>query len=77
MDGFGIANRTTQLFTASVLVLVASGLIHLTVRQMMGKPLREVALPESDGASMASLPTLGLAVLSENGGVKLDHSAAV
>lgn len=64
MDGFGIANRTMQLFTASILVLVASGLIHLTVRQMMGKGVRAVGGTDNDAGAAVSFPTLLLAALS-------------
>ncbi|MDA2925822.1 hypothetical protein MYX78_01085 [Acidobacteria bacterium AH-259-G07] len=39
MDGFGIAARTWQLFTALVLVLVSSGLIELSIRQIHHGPI--------------------------------------
>ena len=34
MDGFGIGDRLWQFFTACVLVLVSSGLLELSIRQM-------------------------------------------
>ena len=39
MDGFGIGERLWQFFTACVLVLVSSGLLELSIRQM--RPTKE------------------------------------
>jgi ABC-type multidrug transport system fused ATPase/permease subunit len=65
MDGFGISDPTWQLLTAATLVTVASGLLHLSVREVtvrVGAPADEHA--DSSSSAPAGLQRAALAVLT-------------
>lgn len=67
MDGFNIANRLTQLFTASILVLVASGLVHVSMKQVFGEPETPElaqALPKTGARVMNFLAAVSVTVLT-------------
>jgi len=73
MDGFGIADRTWQLFTALVLVLVSSGLIELSIHQLHGDSIEAengqhvrinlTSQDERDQYKLARVPVIALLAL--------------